>query len=162
MKTTLFTFLSLFFCLNLYSQEVKSNSNLFVRVYDLNGNKIYKGKIQQTTPNTLILNAAKGAIEIDVTKVGFIKTKRSMGNNILIGSASGVGLAAILGATSSNSGGWFDYNFGEGLVMGTILFVPVTTGIGALTSLFKNSKTYIINGDVKRWQEVKDLILLKK
>ncbi|MDH3381951.1 MAG: hypothetical protein OEL54_04555, partial [Flavobacteriaceae bacterium] len=163
MKTKLWMLITFFLCIHLNAQEVTSKSKLFVRVYDLSGNKIHKGKILQNTDNTLVLKSSKGSIEIEIKNVGYIKTKRSPGNNVLVGSIVGATFFGVLGAATAEPDAWIlGYSAGEGAATGVLLGGITGAGIGGLSILFKKSKSYIINGDVKRWGEVKDLMLLEK
>ncbi|HSI69816.1 MAG TPA: hypothetical protein VK941_06275, partial [Gillisia sp.] len=71
----------------------------FIRVYDLHGKKISKGRIQSITNTTLYL---KGKQEIPVDSIGMIKTKHSAGNDLLIGSVTGALIFSLFGMATSN------------------------------------------------------------
>ena len=66
-----------------------AQTSTFVRIYDLHAKKIYKGVIHMVTDTSVQLVAKQTPIEISVRRIGFIKTKRSPGNNILLGSIIG-------------------------------------------------------------------------
>ena len=88
----------------LYAQETKNKAAPFVRVYDRNGEKISKGRIVSVTDTSLITGPREKPVNIGVSKIGFIKTKRSVGNNVLWGAAIGTGFGAILGVASGDTG----------------------------------------------------------
>jgi len=85
--------------INVCAQNEFENTNIFVRVYDLEGKKIGKGKILSISETSLQLYR-KG--EFIVNGIGSIKTKHSGGNNRLIGAASG---AVLLGTRGAVIGG---------------------------------------------------------
>ena len=156
---TLFLALVLLFCFHSYAQESEIN-NLFVRVYDLQGQKISKGKVLAVTDNSLQIKSNKGLINFDVQSIGLIKTKRSVGNNILIGSAIGATSMAIFGASTADPDAmFFNYTAGEGASAGFIVGIPLGAAVGGITAIFKNSKTYSIDGDLLKWKVFQDMII---
>ncbi len=123
-----------------------------MRIYNLNGKKIAKGKLLSTTKATLTLRRNKKTINISIDSIGSIKTKRSVGNNILIGSSIGAGTVILLSTRT-------DESFYEGYTgIGTLLFSGFGAGIGAITSIFKNSMTFQINGDEVLWENFRNLL----
>jgi hypothetical protein len=117
--------------------------NQFVRVFDLQGKKFYKGYVIGITDTSLIF---KNSIEIYATDIGMIKTKRSAGHNVGLGIP--IGIAASYG-TGSIVGGW------NGL--GIFLISPLTGAIGGFVSIaFKNPQTFEINGNLENWSRFKN------
>ncbi len=155
MKFLLFT-LALISCSMLYSQETKNKAAPFVRVYDLNGIKISKGRIASLTDTSLVVGPIEKPVNIEVTGIGFIKTKRSAGNNILWGAAIGAGTGAILGFASGGENEW--WGKGEGAGGFGLIFGVMGSGIGAITAIIKNSKTFPIDGDVIKWKAFREAI----
>jgi len=148
MKYLLFT-IALFLCVNITAQELPKKSKIFVRVYNNEGQKIAKGKILNITDDTLILKKGSGSITVSSNEIMYIKTKRTNGHNMLIGGIAGGGYA-LYGA--SKSGDW-------GVVAAVILtpiFATIGSGIGYITTLFKNSQHYSIQGDPIKWQGFKE------
>jgi hypothetical protein len=140
-----------------------AQKSMFVRVYDLSGKKIHKGRVFKVTDSTLQLVGKTMPVTIPVQSVGFIKTKRSAGNNVLVGSIIGVSSIAILGAASAEPDAeWFGYSAGEGAAGGAIVGLPIGAAIGGLTTAFKNSKTYLINGDLGKWKMFELMITGKR
>lgn len=152
MKYLLFT-LALFLCANITAQELPKKSKIFVRVYNNEGEKIAKGKIIDITDDSLILKKGSSSITIPLNEIETIKTKRSNGNNVLFGAAGGslLGLA-IVASESGNSNAGFS-GTAKGLAYeGAILVVFIGSGVGYLTTLFKNSQEYTIGSDVVKWK----------
>lgn len=154
----LFVAIALILCINVSAQGISEGANVFVRVYDLQNKKIAKGKILAVTDSTLQLQGRGGVI--NVNDIGLIRTKRSAGHNVLIGTVSFAGVGAIAGAASSNpSDAWFSYTAGEGAVAGVVLFAPVGAAVGGISSLFKKSTSYLINGDSIQFKDFNNKVL---
>ncbi|MGK0325224.1 MAG: hypothetical protein ACJA1D_000563 [Polaribacter sp.] len=147
MKYLLFT-IALFLCLNITAQELPKKSKIFVRVYNNEGQKIAKGKILKITDEALILKKGSKSITIPTNEISYLKTKRTNGHNILIGGLAGAGLVL--------------YGVGNGNVdpFVAVLITPVVSGlgigIGYITTLFKNSQYYSIQGDPIKWEGFKE------
>ena len=156
MKTLIMIFLISFAC-NAYAQK-----SMYVRVYDLSGNKIYKGEIFSITDSLLLLNGKKEPIEIPVSKIGFIKTKRSAGNNVLVGSVIGLSAGALVGAISADPDAEIvPISTGAGAAGGAVLGASLGAVVGGITGLLKKTKTFLINGDYAKWPAFKSFILEK-
>lgn len=138
----------------LYAQETKNKAAPFVRVYDRNGEKISKGRIVSVTDTSLITGPREKPVNIGVSKIGFIKTKRSVGNNVLWGAAIGAGTGAILGLASGGEGEY--WGKGEGAGGFGLYFGVIGAGIGGITAIFKKSNTYPIDGESIKWRAFKD------
>ena len=66
---------------------------------------------------------------------------------------------AILGGISAEPDDAFiQYTTAEGAVIGAIAGGAIGAAIGGLTALFKNSKTYLINGDLTKWKAFQIMI----
>ncbi|MCH4551421.1 hypothetical protein [Aestuariibaculum lutulentum] len=140
---------------SLGAQEDELKSKTFLRVYNLNGKKIAKGKLLSTDKFNLKLKRNKNHITIALDSIGSIKTKRSAGHNILIGSSIGAGAAMILIGTSGTSADNYDTLTGIGFLLLTL----GGTGIGGITAIGKNSRTFQINGDPIKWEAFRSLII---
>jgi len=150
MKFLFFITLALISSSILYAQETKNKAAPFVRVYDLNGKKISKGRIVSVTDTSLITGPREKPVNIGVSKIGFIKTKRSVGNNIFWGAAIGTGFGAISGFATGGEGEWWGQ--GEGAGGFGLIFGAMGAGIGAITAIFKKSNTYPIEGEPTKWK----------
>jgi hypothetical protein len=123
----------------------------------LEGNKIDKGKVLAVTDSTLQLQGQKSSRAIDRRTIGLIKTKRSEGNNVLVGSLIGLTTLGILGAVEGGGNDeWFSST--DLAVGGGIVGAVIGAGIGALILPFKNSKSYIINGDASKWNVFQEMM----
>lgn len=146
MKNLIFVF-TLIFSFSIQSQEDWNGSELFIRVYNLQGEKIAKGKIKSFSDTILQLSRKSKIVNISYDEIGSIKTKRSIGNNILIGASIGGSSLAILGVSVGETGSYVSGGSGSNAAIG--LFAGGFFGgiIGGTTAFFKKSDTFIINGD---------------
>ena len=153
MKTFIFT-VALVVGFTAFAQEVPPDSKGFVRVYDLQGERFANGKIQSFSESALLL---KGEQQIDPQDIGIIKTKRSTGHNVLVGTIIGAVMTGGIMAATADPDDWvFSYTAGEGFLMGTIIGAPVGAFWGWISSLLKESRTFIIDGDQQKWQDFQD------
>ena len=146
-------FFTLFIALNVSAQKKSSE---FIRVFDIEGKKIAKGKILQITENSVILKN-NPRIHLPTNNIGYIKSKRSNKHNVLLGTAAGggIGLVAVL-SSSGSSGGGLAAGTSKGIsVVFAVVVTALGTGVGYLTTLFKKSETYMINGDLIKWMSFK-------
>ncbi|MBT8265499.1 MAG: hypothetical protein KJO41_07060 [Bacteroidia bacterium] len=159
MKNLIFL-ITLIFSINICAQNEFENIDIFVRVYNLQGKKIGKGKILSISETGIQLNRKGVALTIPLDNIGSIKTKRSAGNNVLVGTATGGSIMTILGvATADPDAGIYGYTAGEGALAGFILGGTAGAAVGGITILFKNSKSYEINGDKARLKTFTEMIL---
>jgi hypothetical protein len=157
----LFLLIVLLLSIAISAQEMSKKKNVFVRVYDLHGNKISKGIILSISDSTLVLNGKKESIKIPANTIGLIKTKHSGGNNVLVGAASGATILGIVGIATADPNAWFGYTAGEGAAAGVILGVIPGAVIGGITTVFKNAKSYKIGGDELKWAAFKKEISIQ-
>ncbi|GAB2774719.1 hypothetical protein [Salinimicrobium soli] len=160
MRTTVILFLLVFFSVQVYSQEKSYNDLPFVRVYNLEGKKINKGRVLKVTDSSLVLISRKDQVEIMTGEIGKIKTKHSAGSNIFIGAFIGAVALGAAGVATAEPDTWFGYTQGEGAFGGGVLGAAGGGILGWITSLFKNSKTYSIEGDTQKWMDLKQKHLL--
>ena len=151
--------IALILSFNICAQNELVNTKLFVRVYDVQGKKIAKGKIHSISETALLLKSKEGPIEIPLSAIGTIKTKRAAGNNVLTGAAIGATTVAIFGVATSNDGEFLSWSAEDGAMGGALAGGIIGTVIGGITIPFKNSKSYEIDGDKTRWKAFKEMIL---
>jgi hypothetical protein len=135
-----------------FSYKLSAQKSTFVRVYNLTGQKIYKGDVLMVTDSSLQLKVKSTPINIPVRDIGSIKTKRSAGHNILIGSIAGASSMAIVGVVTADPEEFLGYTAGEGFAAGLLLGAPPGAVIGGITALLKKSLTYLIDGDIMKWK----------
>ncbi len=150
MKYFLFA-VTLLLCLNISAQELPKKSKTFVRVYNNEGEKIAKGKILNITDDALILKKGSKSITISSSNISYLKTKRTNNHNVLMGGLAGVGYG-LFGLTQSS----VDEFRTIGFVLLTPIFTAIGSGIGYLTTIFKKSKHYSIQGDPIKWKGFKE------
>ncbi len=145
-------------CFGLQAQNKSSSKEPFIRIYNLEGQKVLKGRVVNVTNSTITVIRGNEKREMNVSEVGFIRTKHSVGHNVLIGASAASAIAAVTFAAEADPDAWiFGYTAGEGILAGFILGAPVGGGIGALTALFKKSREYEINGESTKWMEIMPL-----
>lgn len=150
--------LTLLICINLSAQVTTKTQTLFVRVFDIEGKKIGKGRIYATNDSILVLNKNEKLKELYVKEIGKIKTKRSGGHNVLVGATSGVVAGAILGSLNpptDSSGGTFTWaggSSGEEFASGLTIGIISGTIIGGISAVFKNPNTYTIDANPEKWK----------
>jgi hypothetical protein len=132
-------FIILIFSLSSYSQGAPETNSIFIRVYDLDGKKIAKGK-RYTISDSTITFLKRNNVIVNLNEIGSIKTRRSAGNFLLLTSALGGGFGLLSNLAN-------DDNMGTNMLSG----VALGAGIGLITLPFKKSDTQIINADQTQW-----------
>jgi hypothetical protein len=138
-----------------------AQKSLFVRVYDLSGKKINKGRVFAATDTTLALNGKFYPISISVGNIGAIRTRHTVGHNVAIGAVTGtvVGLAIGLADPGSSDPNSYDViSKGDAVAVGAVLGAAAGALIGALSASFKDTKHFIINGDPAKWKAFQLLV----
>lgn len=149
--------------INMFAQSEGEILNIFVRVYDLEGRKIGKGKILSVTDSTLNLKRKNKTYNFSMSKIGYIRTKRSAGNNVLIGAAAtGTALATLGGASGGTEGGFISFSAEDLAVGGLVVGSVFGAGIGGITAIFKNSKAFEINGKKEKFEAFREAVGIKK
>ena len=154
------TFLLVAACMFIFF-ALQAQPHKFLRIFDLSGKKVAKGYLSNTTDSSIKLANDSTAIEYSAAKIGFIKTKRSGGHTILIASVTGgvsLGLLSLAVINGDNSDSWFQISSGEALIGGFVYGAALGTIAGGIVSAANKRVTYQINGDLKKWMEVKTVI----
>ena len=128
----------------------------FVRIFDLQGSKVYKGRVVNITDSSVIL---KHGVEFRATDIGKIKTKRSAGHSIAVGTLIGFGAGTAVGliANATYDGG------GQLTLAGVAVFYSAGSAVlgvvgGFIGSAIKNPQTYVIGGDLDNWRAFKKVM----
>lgn len=150
--------IALMLCINVNAQKEAKRHDAFVRVYSSEGKKIAKGHIAFINDSILGLKNEDKLIELHVEEIGYIKTKKSAGHNVLIATTTGATLGIILGVSTSDPDAFLGYTAGEGAVAFGGLGAIGGAALGGITSALKKSETYIIDGDLKKWMIFKEMI----
>lgn len=142
-----------------YLSAVSQIKQVYIRVFDLHGNSIAKGTLTYTTDSSIFIKKDTTALEISVTSIGYIKTRRSIGHGALTGAIVGGLAIGILGAVSSDesSSGFnvFNYSPGEGFALGLLSGGAGGALIGAFISSIKTRTKLVLNGSLNEWQKQK-------
>lgn len=146
MKYVLFAIV-LILSLNVSAQN-EVFSNTFIRVYDLDGKKTDKGKIKAVSENSIELYLNGETKIVPLNKIGKIKTKRSGGNNVAKGAIIGGGSFAFIGLLSGDDDeGFFSFSATDKAALGLIGGGLLGAIVGGITTIFKKSKRYIVDGN---------------
>lgn len=148
----------LVFSTSIHSQESNIEKDIFVRVFNIEGKKIGKGRIAFANDTILKLKKGKKNISIEINKIGSLKTKRSGGNSILVGSIVGMSVGAVLGASTTDPDTSWWLTPAEGATAFGLLGVLGGGAVGGIVAGSKNMQTFIINGDEDRWLIFKEFI----
>jgi hypothetical protein len=167
MKKFIFTsFLGLLIFTATEAQKSEAQKNVFIRVYDARYTKMGKGNLLFSSDSTIEIIRHGKVNTFSVKQIFYIKTKRSAGHSVLMGTGigTGVGLAVITfgvvivsGGGGVNNGGLHQTrlrNFG-------IFAAPFSmhASIGALMAIFKKFEKFEIAGNMEQWKIVQRQLL---
>lgn len=150
--------LSVFLSINLTAQTKFEKPEKFVRVYDMQGKKIGKGKVSAISENSLQLYRHNKTADFPLSNIGFIRTRYSVGNNFLIGALTGAAVFGILGVATADDG-FISFTEGEGAAVGGFFGSIFGAGIGGITIIFKRARSYPINADPEKWNAFREAML---
>ena len=140
-----------------YLSAIAQTKQVYIRVFDLRGSKIAKGTLINTTDSSIFIKKDTTVLEIPVTSIGYIKTRRTIGHGALTGAIVGGLIVGILGAVSSDesSSGFnvFNYSPGEGFALGLLSGGAGGALIGAYIASTKTRTKLILNGNLSEWQK---------
>ena len=131
---------------------VKNSRRLYIRVYDLHGHKFAKGQLKQISDNSLVIRNKLDKdtlMKIDVSSIGYIRTKHSIAHNVLWGSAIAVGTGALLGgidAETTSEESFFRIAPAEEATIVGMALLPVGASIGLISGVAKYPRKFKIDG----------------
>lgn len=134
----------------IHGQETIDTKNLFVRVFDMQGNKIAKGVIVSWSENGLVLQQNKKSTEVPFNNISKIKLKRSGGHHIGIGALFGATVGGVFGLTTDD-GLWLSQ--GENSAAMAIVGAMLGSALGGVSAALKENKTLLIEGDISNWEK---------
>ncbi|UKM66249.1 hypothetical protein GSB9_02830 [Flavobacteriaceae bacterium GSB9] len=134
----------------------------FVRVYNLSGKKIAKGQMAFLNDSIIGIKSRDKIKKINFLEIGKIKTKRSGGHNVLMGSVMGASLGIVAGISTADPDAWiFGYSASEGAAGFGILGALGGGALGGIVAGLKNSETLFINGNAANWKAFKNSVEIK-
>lgn len=158
---SIFYLIAILFSFNISAQEEIENRNVFVRLFDLQGNIIDRGYILSISDTSIQLKRKKESNEIASNSIGLIKVGRSGGHKVFIGTMVGAILVGILIASVNANNQEIQYPFGEAAAAGAVVGGVLGAAFGALSIPSKEkSRFFIINGDDLKWKELKENLIL--
>ncbi|TKK69323.1 hypothetical protein FC093_08385 [Ilyomonas limi] len=148
---------------------IHAQKRTFLRFYSLAGNKFQKGHLLSTTDSSVFIYKNTDTVEILAVNIGFIKTRRNLGHNVLVSAIVGAIPVSIIGAVTgepnenNNSFGGIIHDAitptpAEAAVGGLLLGGVAGAATGTLITLFTKSTTFIVNGSLSEWQRQKEII----
>ncbi|GGZ77544.1 hypothetical protein GCM10007028_13520 [Algibacter mikhailovii] len=147
------------------AQKSETIKNMFVRVYDLEGNKIAKGRIAFINDSVIGLKRSSKVYQsFFMRNIGLIKTKKSGGHNVFKGALIGAGLGLVHGLANRESDdevGMLSFSFSKSdyVIMDVTAGASLGAVAGGISTIFKNSDIFIINGDLDQWQLFKAFVI---
>ncbi len=142
----------------------EAQKSVFLRVFDTHRSKIGKGTLNSVTDSSIVV----AGMEIPYTRIGFIKTRRSIGHIMIVSGIVVTGTTALLGvmgngsgsSTSSSLGGannWDILQFSTGDVLAISAMAGAFGGaiIGGMAALSRNNVVFRIDGNEREWRKVK-------
>jgi len=151
----------------LINLSVGAQEKTFLRFYDFSGHKFEKGQVVTFTDSSIVVFRDSALIQIPISSIASIKTKRSYGHNALVSSfalaVTGVIIGYAIGDPKSNSN---NYSFGDysskDFTTTTGAFLGGFSGILTGAVISGSSQKFMINGDVEIWKQIRGKITLKK
>jgi hypothetical protein len=142
-----------------------AQKKLFVRVYNLHGKKVTKGRVLSVTDTTLELNEGSITETIPAQNIGTIRTKHSMGQSIFFGALAGTATGAIIAAAKvqpDNSDPNSIEVISPEVEAGALIFLGLLGGtiVGTIVGAAKDSQEFIIHGDLNKWKSFRSLVMV--
>ena len=142
----LLVFLFLFTVVGSFAQH-----SPFVRLYNSEGHKFKKGRLERTTDSGLVFKAkGMSSCEISYRDIYKIRLRKSAGLTALIAG----GIPAVWGASLIKRNQYWDGLVGVVIIMEGMVLAPVAGGIKALL----NPKPIMIKGDLEQWKKAKSIL----
>jgi len=138
-----------------FSLPAISQKSFFVRIYDSNGVKTQKGFVLSLTDTSLTLQNGSRNNTIQLKDIGLLKTKHSAGHDILVGSIVNSVFNAIIFSAFAKPQKFENWTVGNGILYGILTGSVSGALAGGLNALFKKSETFLIQGDLRKWQDFK-------
>ena len=150
----------------------QAQKRTFLRFYNLTGHKFQKGHFAGATDSSIYVYKDSGKIEIPASTIGYIKTKRSLGHNILVSAIPAAVTFAIYGLATGEAkqttesditlGGILHdattFTPAEGFQAGLIVGGVAGTATGTLITALTKRATFRINGSLEDWRSQKKMI----
>jgi len=146
-------------------QKTETPKNVFVRVYDVNYTKLAKGNLLYSSDSTVKIKHHGKTDSFPVKKIFHIKTKRSIGHTVLIGTGigTGIGLTVItIGVVVVNPGGGGSASMNpprDHTPASAFIFPVVGAAVGVLIDLSIKRETFEIDGEIEKWKIAKNKLL---
>lgn len=144
-----------------FLNAVNCQNKLFLRFYSNDGTKFNRGYFVRSTDSSIFIKKGIDTVEINYSKIGNLKTRRSLGNDIYKSSLISAGLlAAFFYATGvpDEKKIFIGWHRTEGLAIGLTLGGLIGPAIGGITATVKKVTTVQVKGDQEAWLKAKALL----
>lgn len=144
-----------------------AQKKIFLRFYDFSGHKFEKGQLVSTTDSFIVVFRDTVLIQVPISSIYSIKTKRSYGHNVLVSSFALAGAGGIIGyAIGDPKSDANDYSFGDysskDFTTFTGAFLGSLSGILAGALISGGTQTFVINGDQEIWKRISKQITARR
>ena len=135
----------------------------FIRVYGYRHHLIAKGYLCYSTDSTadICRHPGKKSLTVSVKDIWVVKTKHTAGHNLLAGVTVGFTAGALLGLTAhQDKDSWIVFDRGTITAFGAIGGTGYGSILGIIAAVFRHSKTFVIKGDLIKWQEARRAVVI--
>jgi len=145
--------------------NINAQHKIFLRIYN-NGHRFAKGFYVGAKDSSILLTLGKDTFEINYRQIGFIKTRRTIGHDILVTTAIAAPAGAIIGLITYKKPepadpltNFFndvtDIGAGGSAFAGFLLGAVAGTLIGSINGAVKHKEKFIVNGIYENWNNIK-------
>jgi hypothetical protein len=145
----------------IFNSTLEAQKKTYMRFYTVAGKKFESGFYGGSTDSSIAVYKNKEKIEIAVSKIGVIRTRRSLGHSMLVGAAIGgvpLGLIGVASGEEPQPGSYYTFTSGQQLKLGLFLGGIFGAAIGSLIHGFQKRTAFIINGSSVRWIEQRNAV----
>ena len=154
---TLMLCLALLLSFSVFAQNEIDTKNAKLRVFDLNGKRMAKGKVFSVTDSTMTFTKNGISESFRVKQIGSVRINRRAGHNILIPAAISAGFGGLMGLGIETDGGIFQQD--GATAAGFFGGAAFGAAIGLFTLPFKKPYyKFEITGDQQKWDAFIELL----
>ena len=147
-----------------YFISVATAQKKFVRVYPTGPAKIVTGYYGGHTNSAIIIESNHQRVTLNYLKIQNIRTAKTVGHNIFIGSFIGALVGVITGLVTHKDpapppvGCWFCFSYGttqgEDAAAGFVIGSMAGAAVGTVAGLAKKKENLTVAGDFANWKTI--------